>query len=70
MLNTGKGPAVRSPRAQADKKQYQFLMKKRLEEQVNLFIRQEMIDRIYVKDGRVEKVIGKSGINTTQKLSL
>ena len=63
MLNTGKGPAVRSPRAQADKKQYQFLMKKRLEEQVNLFIRQEMVDSIYVKDGSVEKVIGRSGIN-------
>ncbi len=63
MLNTGKGPAVRSPRAQADKKQYQFLMKRILEEQANLFIRQEMVDRIYVKNGRVEKVVGESGIN-------
>lgn len=62
VLNTGKGPAVRSPRAQADKKQYQLLMKKRLEEQENLFIKQEMVDLLCVENDRVNGVIGKSGI--------
>lgn len=37
MLNTKKGPAVHSPRAQADKKAYQVSMKKRVESQNNLF---------------------------------
>src|SRR5438445_9396355 len=36
MLNRTKGPAMHSPRAQADKKQYQFMMKHRVEDQVNL----------------------------------
>src|SRR3989338_3161706 len=46
MLNTKKGPAVHSPRAQADKKAYQFSMKKRIESQSKLFLRQE-IDRLF-----------------------
>lgn len=44
MLNRGKGPAMWSPRAQADKKAYQFLMKLRVEEQPNLTLRQEMVE--------------------------
>src|SRR5213593_5202008 len=42
MLNRTKGPAMHSPRAQADKKAYQFLMKYVVEAQENLTIRQEM----------------------------
>jgi tRNA uridine 5-carboxymethylaminomethyl modification enzyme len=48
MLNRGKGPAMYSPRAQADKKAYQFLMKQRVEEQPNLTLRQEMVEGFMV----------------------
>src|ERR1700752_3537761 len=41
MLNRGKGPAMHSPRAQADKKAYQFELKRRVEETANLTRRQE-----------------------------
>lgn len=44
MLNRTKGPAMHSPRAQADKKAYQFFMKHRVEEQENLTLRQEMVE--------------------------
>jgi tRNA uridine 5-carboxymethylaminomethyl modification enzyme len=46
MLNRGKGPAMHSPRAQADKKLYQFTMKHRVEAQPNLTLRQEIIEGI------------------------
>src|SRR5437660_3085327 len=44
MLNRTKGPAMHSPRAQADKKQYQFTMKHRVEAQANLTLRQEIVE--------------------------
>src|ERR1700744_72208 len=44
MLNRTKGPAMHSPRAQADKKLYQFAMKQRVEAQSNLTLRQETIE--------------------------
>src|SRR5690242_19769296 len=44
MLNRTKGPAMHSPRAQADKKMYQFTMKHRIEAQPNLTLRQEMVE--------------------------
>src|SRR5207247_3681250 len=43
MLNASKGPAMHSPRAQADKKLYQFTMKHWIEEQTNLTLRQELV---------------------------
>lgn len=46
MLNQTKGPAMHSPRAQADKKLYQFTMKHRVEAQPNLTLRQEMVEAI------------------------
>jgi tRNA uridine 5-carboxymethylaminomethyl modification enzyme len=46
MLNRTKGPAMHSPRAQADKKQYQFEMKHRVEAQKNLTLRQEIVEGI------------------------
>lgn len=49
MLNRTKGPAMWSPRAQADKKAYQFLMKLRVEEQANLTLRQEMVEDLLVE---------------------
>jgi tRNA uridine 5-carboxymethylaminomethyl modification enzyme len=52
MLNTGKGAAVHSPRAQCDKKLYHILMKNTLEHQKNLFIIQDEASRINVKNGK------------------
>ncbi|HEU3763315.1 tRNA uridine-5-carboxymethylaminomethyl(34) synthesis enzyme MnmG [Streptococcus pneumoniae] len=53
MLNTGKGPAVRALRAQADKELYSKEMRKIVENQENLTLRQTMIDEILVEDGKV-----------------
>ncbi|MCB5138700.1 tRNA uridine-5-carboxymethylaminomethyl(34) synthesis enzyme MnmG [Streptococcus mutans] len=53
MLNTGKGPAVRALRAQADKALYACNMKHTVEQQENLTLRQSMIDEILVEDGKV-----------------
>jgi len=50
MLNASKGPAMHSPRAQADKKLYQFTMKRWVEEQENLTLRQEMVEAIVLED--------------------
>jgi len=61
MLNTAKGPAVHSLRAQADKKQYQMEMKKTLENQDNLYIRQGEVTEIQVKNGKVEGVLLATG---------
>ena len=52
MLNTGKGPAVRALRAQADKELYSKEMRKTVENQENLTLRQTMIDEILVEDGK------------------
>jgi tRNA uridine 5-carboxymethylaminomethyl modification enzyme len=49
MLNRGKGPAMHSPRAQADKKQYQFSMKRRIEAQAGLTLRQEMVEALLLQ---------------------
>ena len=50
MLNRTKGPAMHSPRAQADKKLYQFTMKHRVEAQPNLTLRQEIVEGILLED--------------------
>lgn len=62
LLNTGKGPAVVSPRAQADKKAYQFHMKRVLEGQPGLLLRQDGAEEILVEEGRTAGVRGSSGI--------
>lgn len=54
ILNTSKGPAVHSLRAQADRKRYQMEMKHTLEKQENLELKQAEIVSIGVKDGRVD----------------
>ena len=53
MLNTGKGPAVHALRAQADKELYSKEMRKTVENQENLTLRQTMIDEILVENGKV-----------------
>ena len=57
MLNTGKGPAVHSPRVQCDKKVYQFTFKHFLELQPNLEIMQDEAVKIATTDGRVSGVV-------------
>src|ERR1700739_4360037 len=52
MLNRGKGPAMHSPRAQADKKLYQFTMKHTVEAQANLTLRQESVKGGVLEDCR------------------
>ena len=59
MLNTGKGPAVHSLRAQADKKNYQKRMLRALQTQGNLTLRQGEVCRIHEENGRV------TGVETT-----
>src|ERR1700730_10895611 len=53
MLNRTKGPAMHSPRAQADKKLYQFTMKHRVEAQANLTLRQEIVEALVLEDCRL-----------------
>ena len=67
LLNASKGHAVRSPRAQADKKLYQFTMKGRLERQANLSLRQDSIEDIAVHDKGILALAGKSGTNYRAK---
>ncbi|KAA9014598.1 tRNA uridine-5-carboxymethylaminomethyl(34) synthesis enzyme MnmG [Niallia endozanthoxylica] len=61
MLNTGKGPAVRALRAQADKVSYQFEMKKTLENEENLTLIQGMVERLIIEEGICKGVITKTG---------
>jgi len=56
MLNTSKGPAVYSLRAQADRKMYQMEMKHTLEKQENLYLKQAEIVDFTVEDGKVKSV--------------
>ena len=61
MLNRGKGPAVHSLRAQADRRKYQEIMKHTLEKQENLRVKQAEVVDIGVKDGRVVSVTTATG---------
>src|SRR5262249_34326928 len=66
MLNRTKGPAMHSPRAQADKKLYQLTMKHRVEAQPNLTLRQEIVEEIVL-----ERVVSgqRSGVSEDSKQS-
>lgn len=61
MLNTSKGPAVHSLRVQADRKKYQDRMKRVLEGQENLEIRQLEVVDVEVEEGKVVGVLTKNG---------
>lgn len=56
-LNTSKGPAVWSSRAQADRLLYRLRMKKLLENQKNLDIKQSLADRLLIEDGKITGVV-------------
>ncbi|MFQ5713062.1 MAG: tRNA uridine-5-carboxymethylaminomethyl(34) synthesis enzyme MnmG [Candidatus Scalinduaceae bacterium] len=61
LLNVSKGYAVRSPRAQADKKLYQYRMRRILEKQDNLSLHQDIVDKIIISDGKILALVGNGG---------
>ncbi|ACA45135.1 tRNA uridine-5-carboxymethylaminomethyl(34) synthesis enzyme MnmG [Clostridium botulinum] len=67
MLNTSKGPAVHSLRAQADKKRYSERMKHLLEKEENVVLRQLEVIEIDVEDNEVKGVLTKNGAYFTTK---
>ena len=67
MLNTGKGPAVRALRAQADKFSYQHELKKTIEETPNLTLFQGMVERLIVEEGVCKGVVTQAGAEYTAK---
>jgi len=62
ILNTRKGPAVRASRAQADKQQYRLRMKRVLEHQENLDLKQAEVTALHVDEGRVLGVDTRGGV--------
>jgi tRNA uridine 5-carboxymethylaminomethyl modification enzyme len=56
LLNTNKGPAVQAPRAQADKKGYQFEMKQAVESAPNVCLKQDIVEALLVDGDRVSGV--------------
>ncbi|MDG1809366.1 MAG: tRNA uridine-5-carboxymethylaminomethyl(34) synthesis enzyme MnmG [Pirellulaceae bacterium] len=70
MLNLRKGPAMHSPRAQADKKAYQNWIKLAVEDQENLSLRQEIVDSILTESvGDKQHVIGVSVLGNAKYLA-
>ena len=63
MLNSAKGPSVRAPRAQCDKKAYQFRLKALLERQPGLDLKQGGVVRIFVEKGRAVGVQSDFGLS-------
>ena len=61
LLNRGKGPAMHSPRAECDKKAYQFLAKLTVERQENLSLRQEMVESLVIDGERIAGVQCRGG---------
>lgn len=61
MLNTAKGPAVHSLRAQADKNEYHIEMKKTIEKEENLHLKQGEVIDLIVEDGKACGVVLKTG---------
>jgi tRNA uridine 5-carboxymethylaminomethyl modification enzyme len=61
LLNTSRGPAVWSPRAQCDKKQYRLRMRELLEKESNLRIVQAEVAQLAISDGRVRGVDSRDG---------
>lgn len=67
MLNMSKGPAVRALRAQSDKKEYMAYVRKRLEEQENLFLKQCTIVNLIVNVDRICGVVDELGLEYRTK---
>lgn len=67
MLNASKGPSVRGPRAQCDKKAYQFRMKFALESQPRLDLKQGQVSQLIVEDGEIRGIVTNLGIRYNTK---
>ena len=67
ILNTKKGPAVRASRAQADKQLYRLRMKRVLEQQRNLDLKQGEVTSLFIEDGKLRGVELQSGIRYLSK---
>jgi len=67
MLNASKGPSVRGPRAQCDKKAYQFRMKYALEQQTHLDLKQGQISELIVENGEVCGIVTNLGVRYNTK---
>jgi len=67
MLNASKGPSVRGPRAQCDKKAYQFRMKYALEQQTHLDLKQGQISELIVEGGEICGIVTNLGVRYNTK---
>jgi tRNA uridine 5-carboxymethylaminomethyl modification enzyme len=67
MLNASKGPSVRGPRAQCDKKAYQFRMKYALEQQTHLDLKQGQISELIVEGGEICGIVTNLGVRYKTK---
>ena len=67
MLNRTKGPSVRAPRVQCDKKAYQFRMKAILESTENLDLKQGTVSRLLTQDGKVAAVETDLGLRSEER---
>lgn len=63
MLNTSKGPAVRSLRAQADKVAYQNQMRQALEAEPNLELRQAVVKKLLIEKGKIQGIVTNSDLH-------
>ncbi len=70
ILNRGKGPAVWSLRAQADRREYQKVMKHTMETQENLFLKQAEIVEVLTEDGAVSGVVTHTGATYAVKAAV
>jgi tRNA uridine 5-carboxymethylaminomethyl modification enzyme len=62
ILNRSKGPAVRGTRAQADKQRYRMAMKESLEEQLGLDVKQGLVEKLLVEQGKIVGVETNIGV--------
>lgn len=67
MLNTGKGPAVQALRAQVDKRLYQSRMKRTLEAQPRIDLKQGLVEEILIEGDEVEGVLTQTGVSYTAR---
>lgn len=65
ILNASKGPAVRATRAQADRVLYKQAIRRRLENQPNLWLFQQAVDALIMENGKVSGVVTQAGIRFT-----
>jgi tRNA uridine 5-carboxymethylaminomethyl modification enzyme len=67
LLGTGKGPAVQGSRMQCDRFEYSLAMKSAVEREPNLLLRQEMVDRLIVRNGKLLGIVDRVGYEVEAK---